>query len=130
MEAKIWELEIPLAEILKTYCEEEDPLTGTVVIHAGRVKLPGKVKAGMTHVLLQPCVNDPGKGLSGIGKEAMERFGITRVHVHHRLGRALPGEYLLVVFASAVTRGPAFEACRWIVDEIKREGIIRLVEME
>ena len=130
MEVKIWEQEIPLAEILHTYCEEEGPLTGTVVIHAGRVKLPGTARAGMTHVLLEPCVDDPAKELSEVGEEAKERFGISRVHIHHRLGRVLPGEYLLVVLASAVTRGPAFDACRWIVDEIKREKTIRLVEME
>jgi len=130
VEAKTWELEIPLTEILGSYCSKEDPATGTVVIHAGRVKLPGKVKAGMTHVFLEPCVDNPGEGLSRIGKEAGKRFRINRVQVHHRLGRALPGEYLLVVLASAVTRGPAFDACRWIVDEIKREKIIRLVEME
>ncbi len=130
MEAKIWEVEIPLAEILKAYGDEEDRATGTMVIHAGRVKLPGKIKPGMTCVLLKPCVNDPVKELARIGKKAKERFDVSRVHVHHRLGMAYPGECLLAVLVSAVARGPAFDACRWLVDEIKKEKIIRLVEME
>lgn len=130
VEAKIWKKGIPLPEIVDSYSREEDDATGTVVIHAGRVKLPGKFEAGMTHVILEPLVSDPGEGLSGIGRSAAERFGAGRVHIHHRVGQALPGEHILVVLVSAVRRAPAFDACRWIVDEIKKEKVIRLVEKE
>lgn len=129
MEAKTWKGKIPLHEILDSYNETEDPATGTVVVHAGRVKLPGKVKAGMSHVVLEPVTDDPVEGLRYTGEQAMKQFPINRVQIHHLLGKASPGENLLVVLTSATRRGPAFDACRWIVDEIKKEGIIQLVEI-
>jgi len=128
MDANIWAGKIPLYEILESYYGTEDPSTGTVVVHAGRVKLPGKEKPGMTHVLLEPMVDDPVDGLRRIGELAGNRFPVNRVQIHHRLGKARPGENLLVVMVSADKRGPAFEACHWVVDEIKKEKIIRLIE--
>ncbi len=128
MEAKIWNGRIPLDGIMESFSRREDPSTGTVVIHAGRVKLPGKVETGMTHVILDPVMNDPIDGLLRAGEQAISRFPVNRVQIHHRLGKALPGEYLLLVLVSAIRREPAFDACRWIVDQIKKEEIIRLVE--
>ena len=128
MNAKIWEGKIPLHEILESYYRNEDSSTGTVVIHAGRVKLPGKVKPDMTHVVLEPMVDDPADGLRRIGNQAENRFPVNRVQIHHRHGKARPGENLLVVIVSTGKRGPAFDACRWVVDEIKKEEIIRLIE--
>jgi len=130
METRIWNDDIPLPEILRQYYERKDPGTGTVVIHAGQVKLPGKVKPAMDHVLLEPCVEDPAGGLARIRQSALVRFEVSRVQIHHRLGRVFPGGHVLVVFVSSPKRGPAFEACRWVVDEIKREEVIRLVEVE
>jgi molybdopterin synthase catalytic subunit len=130
MEAKICKQTIPLTGILKSLSRREDPSTGTVVIHAGRVKLPGKIKAALTHAVLEPVVEDPAAGLRRICELAGDRYPVNNIEVHHRLGKALPGEYLLVVLVSAATRAPAFDACRWVVDEIKKEGIIRLVEKE
>ena len=128
MKAKIWEGKIQLHKILESYYQCESPSTGTVVVHAGRVKLPGKAKADMTHVILESIIDDPVDGLRRTGEQAVNRFPVNRVEIHHRLGKALPGENLLVVLVSAVKREPAFDACRWVVDEIKREEIIRLVE--
>ena len=130
METRIWNTDIPLPEILRQYYERKDPGTGTVVIHAGQVKVPGKVKPAMDHVVLEPCVEDPTGGLARIGQSALGRFEISRVQIHHRLGRVSPGGHVLVVLVSSPKRGPAFDACRWVVDEIKREEVIRLVEVE
>jgi molybdopterin synthase catalytic subunit len=128
MDSKTWERAIPLQEAIEAYYSDECSSTGTVVIHAGRVKLPGKIVPDLNCVFLVPLVTDPAGGLQGIGEEAKSRFQVNRVQIHHRLGMASPGENLLLVLVSADTRGPAFDACRWIVDEIKKEKIIKLIE--
>ena len=129
IEAKIWKDKIPFLQIMDSYSHQESDLTGTVVIHAGRVKLPGKVKPEMTHAILEPVVDNPPGELRRIAKNAAERFPVNRTHIHHRVGVVLPGEHLLVVLVSGIARGPAFDACRWIVDQIKTEKIIRLLEV-
>lgn len=51
--------------------------------------------------------------------EAVARFGIVDAACVHRVGELDVGEMAVWVGASAAHRGPAFEACRWIIDEVK-----------
>jgi molybdopterin synthase catalytic subunit len=51
--------------------------------------------------------------------EAMQRFDILDAACVHRVGDLSIGEMAVWVGASAAHRGPAFEACHWIIDEIK-----------
>lgn len=55
-----------------------------------------------------------------IGDEARERFELRGVCMLHRTGHLEIGETSLVVAVSAAHRAVSFEACRWIVDEVKR----------
>ena len=50
---------------------------------------------------------------------AMEKFDIARASCVHRLGTLEIGELAVWVGVSAGHRGEAFEACRFIIDEVK-----------
>lgn len=43
-----------------------------------------------------------------------------RVALEHRLGRLAVGDAAVVVVAAAAHRESAFEACRWVIEEVKR----------
>jgi len=60
------------------------------------------------------------KEIHRIGLEAKRRFGLSDVLIRHRVGRLQIGEVALSVAVSAPHRREAFEACRIVVDEIKR----------
>lgn len=126
--AALWESSFPVGTLVEDYRAGEKTTTGTVVFHAGRIKLPGKKVPDMTHALLEPLTGNPGEGLRKIGSEALKRFDVSRVHIHHRMGKVLPGDDILLVIVSSKVRDPAFKACSWVVDAIKREEVIRLVE--
>ncbi len=51
--------------------------------------------------------------------EARERFDISTAACVHRTGRLEIGECAVWVGVSAAHRGAAFEACRYVIDEIK-----------
>ena len=51
--------------------------------------------------------------------EAGQRFQIQGAACVHRVGRLQLGELAVWVGVSAAHRGPAFDACRWIIDEVK-----------
>lgn len=53
-------------------------------------------------------------------EEAQSRFPLTALRAVHRLGHLKIGEGAVVVEVAAPHRGEAFEACRWIIDEIKK----------
>jgi molybdopterin synthase catalytic subunit len=52
-------------------------------------------------------------------KEALERFPIRRALCIHRLGSLDLKDMAVWVGVSAVHRGEAFDACRYIIDEVK-----------
>lgn len=54
-------------------------------------------------------------------ERALSQFEITRARVAHRLGEVPVGEASVVVVVSAPHRGPAFDACRFLMDRLKAQ---------
>lgn len=51
--------------------------------------------------------------------EAMTRFALTAAACVHRTGDLAIGDIAVWIGVTASHRGPAFDACRWIIDEVK-----------
>ncbi len=64
------------------------------------------------------------KEMKKIRKEAIEKFNVKEIFIHHRLGVVPVGEpsFLVVVFGGH--RDETFKACRYVVDETKRRAPI------
>ena len=56
-----------------------------------------------------------------IVREAIERFSVHRISAVHRVGSLVIGDVAVWVGVSASHRGAAFDACRWIIDQIKAD---------
>ena len=52
--------------------------------------------------------------------EAIEKFGVRDVAVVHRLGRLLVGETSVLIVVASAHRAAAFDACRWLIDTLKK----------
>ncbi|HLW52243.1 MAG TPA: molybdenum cofactor biosynthesis protein MoaE [Candidatus Angelobacter sp.] len=55
-----------------------------------------------------------------LAQAARERFAIRDVRLVHRLGRLEIGETSVLVVVAAAHRAAAFEACRWLIDSLKK----------
>jgi len=58
--------------------------------------------------------------LEVIRRQAIERFGVEEVAIVHRYGSLKASENILLVVVASAHRAEAFEACRYVIDEIKR----------
>ena len=58
--------------------------------------------------------------MRGLSAEAVVRFGVRDVALVHRLGRLMVGETSVLVAVASAHRGAAFEACRWLIDTLKK----------
>jgi molybdopterin synthase catalytic subunit len=58
--------------------------------------------------------------LSALERAACERFAVAACAIVHRLGEVPLKEPSVAVVVAAAHRGPAFDACRWAMDELKR----------
>jgi molybdopterin synthase catalytic subunit len=52
--------------------------------------------------------------------EAIEHKGVREVAIVHRLGRLVVGETSVLIVVASAHRGAAFEACRWVIDTLKK----------
>jgi molybdopterin synthase catalytic subunit len=55
-----------------------------------------------------------------IREMAFSKFELSCMHIYHSLGKVKAGEISLFVFVSSPHRHAAFDACRWLVEEIKK----------
>src|ERR1051326_403134 len=58
--------------------------------------------------------------LAALERQACERFALAHCAVVHRLGAVPVGEASVAVVVSSPHRLAAFDASRWLMDEIKR----------
>jgi MoaE-MoaD fusion protein len=52
--------------------------------------------------------------------EARTRFAVRAASIVHRLGRLEIGETSVLIVVAAAHRGAAFDACRWMIDTLKK----------
>ncbi len=61
------------------------------------------------------------KQMDGLGHEAQEKFGVRHVTLVHRLGRLAIGETSVLIVVASAHRAQAFDACRWLIDTLKKK---------
>ena len=52
--------------------------------------------------------------------EAIDHFAVRDVAIVHRLGRLTVGETSVLIAVASAHRGAAFDACRWVIDTLKK----------
>jgi molybdopterin synthase catalytic subunit len=60
------------------------------------------------------------KQMESLEAEARTRFAVRGISLIHRLGRLEIGETSVLIVVASAHRGVAFEACRWIIDTLKK----------
>ena len=60
------------------------------------------------------------KQMRACAREAIARFGVREVAIVHRLGRLFVGETSVLIAVSSAHRGAAFDACRYVIDTLKK----------
>jgi len=60
------------------------------------------------------------KEMEKLGIRAREHFDLTNIGIVHRLGKLAIGETSVIVTVAAPHRKAAFEACSWLISELKR----------
>jgi len=60
------------------------------------------------------------KEMESLAAQALERFQIRDAVLVHRLGRLEIGETSVLIAVASAHRAAAFDACRWLIDTLKR----------
>jgi len=92
--------------------------SGSVVVFWGRVRdhNDGRSVTGLEYTSYPELALKEG---TRIVQEAVTRFGLDAVRAIHRVGTLAVGDAAVLVEVASGHRGEGFEACRWVIDEIK-----------
>jgi len=103
--------------------ETEDHSTGALVIFVGTVRDTTEGQA-VHAVTYEAHVELAERVLQEIEQEVLERFEVRRCRIRHRVGKLSLGEPSVIIVVRAGHRGPAFEAARYALEELKRRAPI------
>lgn len=96
-----------------------DDAHGGVVTFTGVVRRHSRGKE-VVRLEYEAYVPMAERTLRSIAAQAQAANPEVRVAIWHRIGTLGIGEIAVVIAASAPHRGPAFEACRFAIEELKR----------
>jgi MoaE-MoaD fusion protein len=92
---------------------------GAVVVFEGTVR--NQTRGRQTLYLEYEAYEEMAlREMESLAAHALEKFQIRDVAIVHRLGRLEIGETGVLIVVASAHRAAAFEACRWIIDTLKR----------
>lgn len=96
-----------------------DPGDGAVLLFLGTVRdrNEGRRVVAIEYDAYVPMAEQI---LAAIAREAAARYGTPRIAVGHRVGELAVGEVSVAIAVSSTHRAEAFDAARYVIEEIKR----------
>jgi MoaE-MoaD fusion protein len=101
-------------EALKTVASPE---AGGAVAFVGAVRADGGAVESLSYSAYREMAEELMREIAG---EAVTKWPLQGVAINHAIGDLKVGDRTVVVACSAPHRGEAFEACRYVIDEVKR----------
>ena len=92
---------------------------GAVVVFDGIVRNQTRGRQTL-HLDYEAYEEMAAKQMEALAAEARKRFGVRQVTMVHRLGRLQVGETSVLIVVASAHRAQAFEACRWLIDTLKK----------
>lgn len=107
---------IDIAEVLADIKRGED---GAAVVFEGIVR--NHTRGRKTIYLEYEAYEEMAlKEMEALASKALEQFAVRDVALVHRLGRLEIGETSVLIVVSSAHRAAGFDACRWVIDTLKR----------
>ena len=100
------------------------PDSGATVLFLGTVRDHSEDKTGVTHLEYEVFAERVEAKIEEIVHEAVDRWPVLAVAVEHRSGRVELVEASVAVAVSSAHRADAFDAARYIIDELKKRAPI------
>jgi MoaE-MoaD fusion protein len=106
---------LDVAAVLREF---ETPEAGALASFVGTVRRRSRDR-DVVHLEYEAFEEMAEPLLSRLGDELTERYGLSAVAIHHRLGRVEIGEASVVIAVSAPHRAAALDACRDAIETLK-----------
>ena len=95
------------------------PEDGAVAVFEGMVRNHSRGRRTL-HLDYEAYEEMALKQMEALAAQALSKFGVRDVALVHRLGRLQIGETSVLIVVASAHRAAAFDACRWLIDTLKR----------
>lgn len=99
-----------------------DPGAGAMALFIGTARNSSSARQGnqVSRLEYEAYVPMAEREMRSIAVEAIDMFGVVNLIVHHRVGVLAIGDAAVVVVVASAHRAPAFDACRYMIEELKK----------
>lgn len=96
----------------------QDDVCGGIALFVGTVR---NITKNKTVIRLDFSAYEPMaiKEMYIIAEQAIEKFSIHKIAIHHAVGNLQIGDVPVIITVSSAHRGAAFEACQYAIDTLK-----------
>ena len=116
MTVEFYQTRIPADQIVAAMKAGED---GALVVFDGIVR--NNTRGRRTLFLDYEAYEDMAlQQMRALATEAVEKFSVRQIALVHRLGRLDVGETSVLIVVASAHRAAAFDACRWLIDTLKK----------
>jgi len=99
-----------------------DPALGGIATFEGATRAENDARHGsLDHLYYEAYEGMARRKLAEMAREAKHRWQLGKVVIVHRLGRVGLAEVSVMVAVAAPHRAESFEACRWLMDTLKKD---------
>ena len=121
---------------------QEDASCGAIATFTGTTRCERDPEHGALIRLDYEAYDEMARAqMKALAAQAMKEWAVTQMVIVHRIGPVLPGEASVFIAVATGHRTEAFNACRWLIDTLKRDvpiwkkdvyedGFVRWVEPE
>ena len=106
-------------DVAKVYSELSHPRSGGICVFFGAVREFTQSEEVIA-LEFETYKNMALKEMDKIAKEAVEKWDLNKVVIRHAVGKKKVEEPVVVVGASSAHRDGCFEACRFLIDTLKK----------
>ena len=110
-------------DVAAEYAAVTAPESGGRCIFTGCVR-PEEAGRTIDHLDYEHYPGMAERELTKLAEEACARWGLNALRLVHRIGRICVGEESIVIITAAGHRAEAFEACRFMIEELKKKAPI------
>jgi molybdopterin synthase catalytic subunit len=106
-------------DLAEAYQYLQSPASGAIDLFVGTVRNHSHGKE-VVKLVFEAYETMALKEMHKIAVAAQEKWILDKVVMIHAVGEKLPGEAVVITGASSVHRKAAFEACQFLIDELKK----------
>lgn len=111
-------------DVTALLAEVGDPSAGAVVLFLGTARDHSEYKTGVTHLEYEAYPGVVVEKIEELVAVAADKWDLVAVAIEHRVGDVAVGQPSVAVAVSAAHRDAAFEASRFLIDELKTKAPI------